>query len=262
MKFHERDVSASLTNVASAALGDMFSATLFNRGMTNDEVRRENLGILIDLAGGVGKFASLLGVSGSQVSQWKNASPDSKTGKPRSMQDATARRIETIFHKPRGWMDQQHGTLLAEAHETLNSPSDDEYALIAQYTAKGACGAAHHNGHVEVRGGLAFKRDWLARMGLRPQDLSVIAACGESMSPTIQSDEVLLVDHSQVLPVDGKVFALERDDELVVKRLVRDFSGSWIVRSDNPDKARYGDFPVSDSDLRIVGRVVWRGGGL
>lgn len=141
-------------------------------------------------------------------------------------------------------------------------PSDDDYALIPQYSAKAACGPAYHNGHVEVTGGLAFKRDWIARMGLKPESLSVIAANGESMSPTIQDSEVLLIDHSQTEPRDGKVFALARDDELVVKRLVRDFSGGWIIRSDNPDKTRHPDFHVKDSALRIVGRVVWRGGGL
>lgn len=146
--------------------------------------------------------------------------------------------------------------------ETLPIPSDDDYALIPQYSARAACGPAYHNGHVEVRGGLAFKRDWLARMGLRPENLSVIAANGESMAPTIHDGEVLLIDHSDTEPQDGKVFALARGDEMVVKRLVRDFMGGWVVRSDNSDKARFGDFHVSDSAIRIVGRVVWRGGGL
>lgn len=146
--------------------------------------------------------------------------------------------------------------------ETLPIPSDDDYALIPQYSARAACGPAYHNGHVEVRGGLAFKRDWLARMGLRPESLSVIAANGESMAPTIHDGEVLLIDHSDTEPQDGKVFALARGDEMVVKRLARDFAGGWVVRSDNSDKARFGDFHVSDSAIRIVGRVVWRGGGL
>lgn len=146
--------------------------------------------------------------------------------------------------------------------ETLPIPSDDDYALIPQYSARAACGPAYHNGHVEVRGGLAFKRDWLARMGLRPENLSVIAANGESMAPTIHDGEVLLIDHSDTEPRDGKVFALARGDEMVVKRLARDFAGGWIVRSDNSDKARFGDFHVSDAAIRIVGRVVWRGGGL
>lgn len=141
-----------------------------------------------------------------------------------------------------------------------NTPSDDDYALIPQYTAKGGCGPAYHNGHVEVRGGLAFKRDWLSRMGTKPENLSVIYAKGDSMAPTIEDGAVILIDHSQAELRDGRVYALARGDEVIVKRMVRDFAGGWIVRSDNPDKVRYGDFQVSDATVRIVGRVVWRGG--
>ena len=109
---------------------------------------------------------------------------------------------------------------------------------------------------------MAFKRDWLAKMGLKPSDISAITANGDSMAPTIQDGEVLLIDHSQQEPRDSKVFALARGDEMVVKRLIRDFSGGWVVRSDNPDKNKYPDFCVSDENLRIVGQVVWRGGSV
>ncbi|WP_178123964.1 hypothetical protein [Pseudomonas sp. WS 5079] len=51
----------------------------------------------------------------------------------------------------------------------------------------------------------------------------------------------------------------------IVKRLVKsDFDG-WIIRSDNPDKTRYGDETLRDGEInevRIIGRVVWRGGML
>lgn len=140
--------------------------------------------------------------------------------------------------------------------------SDKSYTLIPQYSAKASCGPSYANDHVEVRGSLAFKRDWLAKMGLKPSDISAITANGDSMAPTIQDGEVLLIDHSQQEPRDSKVFALARGDEMVVKRLIRDFSGGWVVRSDNPDKNKYPDFCVSDENLRIVGQVVWRGGSV
>lgn len=147
-----------------------------------------------------------------------------------------------------------------------NPPHERDYALIPQYHVSGECGSGYLNGHEEVKGGLAFKRDWLARMSLKPDSLSVIYACGLSMAPTISEGEVLLVDHGQSEPRDGQVFAFERDGELLIKRLVRHPAGSWICRSDNPDKIRYADWePVSTEQLgllRIVGRIVWRGGAM
>lgn len=246
---------------------------------TVDVIRRENLHVLAKESGGAGTLADDLGKSKSQVSQWLNASPDSKTGKPRTIGNASAREIEQKKNKPTGWMDVDHSASDVVEPAALTSPApvqgvgaqpnpphERDYALIPQYHVSGECGSGYLNGHEEVKGGLAFKRDWLARMSLKPDSLSVIYACGLSMAPTINEGEVLLVDHDQCEPRDGQVFAFERDGELLIKRLVRHPAGSWICRSDNPDKIRYADWePVSTEQLgllRIVGRIVWRGGAM
>ena len=114
MQIHARKISASLTVSASAALIDVVSNPLSDSTMTNDEIRRDNLKILVSETGGVARLADRLGISSSQVSQWKNASPDSKTGKPRAMQDDSARKLEAACGKPRGWMDQQHSSDIAD----------------------------------------------------------------------------------------------------------------------------------------------------
>lgn len=75
---------------------------------TVDVIRRENLHILAKEAGGPGGLAEDLGKSKSQISQWLNASPDSKTGKPRTIGNASAREIEQKKNKPTGWMDVDH----------------------------------------------------------------------------------------------------------------------------------------------------------
>ncbi|SFK45644.1 S24 family peptidase [Azotobacter beijerinckii] len=143
-------------------------------------------------------------------------------------------------------------------------PHQDDYALIPQYTAKGSSGTGYLNDHVEVNGHLAFKRAWLAREKLKEENLKVIYNHGESNWPTLSDGEVLLIDESQVEPRSGKMFAmLDFDGEVIIKRLIREVTGTWLIRSDNPDKTRYPDTPSSDEILRllkIVGRVVWRGG--
>jgi hypothetical protein len=76
--------------------------------MTIDEIRRENLAALIKELGGVSTFAEKIAKSDSQVSQWRNASVDSKTKKPRGISDDACRDIEEKCGKPRGWMDNNH----------------------------------------------------------------------------------------------------------------------------------------------------------
>lgn len=85
--------------------------------MSIEEIRRARLKMIIEAEGSNRRVADMLGVSDSQLSQWKNASEDGKGGKPRSISSATARKIEGAFKKPEGWMDQpiqQEDEMLSE----------------------------------------------------------------------------------------------------------------------------------------------------
>jgi len=141
-------------------------------------------------------------------------------------------------------------------------PHEDDYALIPQFHVNGSCGDGYMNDHLEIRGGLAFKRDWLARMNIDPAQASVIYARGDSMAPTLNDGEVMLIDGRLVDPQSGKVYVIAVDGDLRVKRLFKRPAG-WTLVSDNQDKARYPDEPLASlGDIRVLGRVVWRGGGM
>lgn len=147
-----------------------------------------------------------------------------------------------------------------------HTPAIHDYALIPQYSVQGAAGNGQINDHVEITGGLVFKRAWLARMHLREQNLHVIYVCGHSMEPTVSDADVVLIDQSQTTPRDGRIFVIRKPDgELIIKRLIQSITGGWLIRSDNDDKRTYPDQPISETDidqLQIVGRVVWHGGAL
>ncbi len=142
---------------------------------------------------------------------------------------------------------------------------DGSYAYIPQYDAKAAAGLGTENPHVEIRSTLAFKRNWLRSKGVKPEHLIVIYADGQSMQPTINDQDVLLVDRSKVDPVDRSVFVLSSGDGAIVKRLIQSPIGTWTLRSDNEDKDEHPDryFLRSDgNEHRIIGQVIWRGGDL
>jgi phage repressor protein C with HTH and peptisase S24 domain len=142
---------------------------------------------------------------------------------------------------------------------------DGRYVFVPQYDAKAAAGLGSENPHVEIRSTLAFKREWLKVKGAKADHLIVIYAEGESMWPTINDRDVLLVDRSRVDPVDRQVFVLAGSDGAIVKRLIRGPLGQWILRSDNEDKNSHPDRYYLRSDgneHRIIGQVIWRGGDL
>jgi len=156
---------------------------------------------------------------------------------------------------------------LIEGHNQVGEsrPAYD-YEVIPQLTAAGSAGNGHMNHHIEINGGLAFKRDWLHRHGLSPSHLHVIYAKGMSMEPTIADGDVVLMDASQIEPHHGKIYVIRRPDgELLIKRLVHSITGRWIIRSDNDDKRQFPDEEIGGEDvesLAILGRIVWHGGML
>lgn len=154
------------------------------------------------------------------------------------------------------------------------TPSDDEsasengdnFAFIPQYTAKAAAGLGHDNPHVESVSTLAFKREWLRAKGLNAKHLIAISADGDSMWPTINDHDVLLLDTSKTEPADRQIFVLTSSDKgTIVKRLIKTALGGWIIRSDNDDCDDYADVLLARSEVnehRIIGKVIWRGGDL
>lgn len=145
-------------------------------------------------------------------------------------------------------------------------PPASDFEVIPQLTAVGSAGNGHMNDHVEVKGGLVFKRDWLSRMGLKPQNLFIIYARGMSMEPTIVDGDVVLMDKNQTEPHNRQIFALRRPDgEISIKRLIQTMTGRWVIRSDNDDKRQYPDEEISQEEvehLKILGRIVWHAGVL
>ncbi|MNR11596.1 putative HTH-type transcriptional regulator [compost metagenome] len=102
--------------------------------------------------------------------------------------------------------------------------------------------------------------------GVNPNQLVVIYADGESMWPTINDHDVLLIDKSKIDPIDRQVFVLASADKgAIVKRLIKTALGSWIIRSDNENKDEHPDLILSRKEInehRIIGQVIWRGGDL
>lgn len=221
--------------------------------------RHERIARAIALSGKKkGEIAAACSVANSAVTQW--ISGESKSLKPENLYALAA---ATGFRAE--WLAIGEGAERPDEPKP-GAPSEKEYALIPQYTARAAAGNGYHNDHVELKEGLVFKRDWLKRLALREENLCVIYAEGSSMEPTISDGDVLLIDHASTIPRSGKVYAMLRPDgSTSVKRLIQAFSGEWIIRSDNPDKTLYPDEPISAEALQqieIIGRSVWGGGGM
>lgn len=134
-----------------------------------------------------------------------------------------------------------------------------DYAMIPKVKAKlGAGSSLVTNG--EASGLYAFRKDFLRRVGLDGNgDLVLFDVMGDSMAPTIYHMDTVLVSRRETDPVSGQIYAIRVDDELLVKRILRE-PGKLIVKSDNP---AYGTFEINlaepSASVEIIGRVRWQG---
>ena len=106
----------------------------------------------------------------------------------------------------------------------------------------------------------AFDERWLKGLtATTAQDLSIVRVEGDSMSPTLNAGDEILVDLGDCAERlrDG-IYVLRVDDALVVKRLALHPMGRRVtVQSDNP---AYSDWPDCGIDeISCIGRVIWAG---
>ena len=105
-----------------------------------------------------------------------------------------------------------------------------------------------------------FDERWLKALTATPAgSLSIVRVEGDSMSPTLNDGDDILVDLGDCGDRlrDG-IYVLRVDDALVVKRLALNPMGRRItVQSDNP---AYPDWPDCGLDeINCIGRVIWSG---
>ena len=136
-----------------------------------------------------------------------------------------------------------------------------DYVLLPLYSVQGSAGDGGLNGPEEVEDLLAFKREWITReLRASPEALSLIYVQGESMVPTLNPGDVILVERNNVHSVSDGIFVIRMGEALLVKRLQFLPDAALNVTSDNP---AYAPFKVSlkepAEDFGIIGRVVWAG---
>lgn len=139
----------------------------------------------------------------------------------------------------------------------------DDFAVIDVLDIQVSAGSGALNGDHQPVERFAFQRQWLRKIGVKPESAKVIRARGDSMADKINDGDVLLVDTAvRQIERDG-VYVIEIDGLDYVKLLQRDFAtGGVQVISYNQQYATQRLDAGQAADLRISGRVVWHGGEL
>lgn len=155
---------------------------------------------------------------------------------------------------------------LGPRRDQLVSEGASDFINVPIHQASLAAGNGTNNDNEEVIDHLAFRRSWLKRMGISATGAVIARARGESMSPTIQDGDVVLIDRFSVEapakprePGDVRpapIYALLDDGAARIKRLALASPGTLALLSDNP--AVPPEFRPA-SAVSIIGKVRWWG---
>ncbi|MBV8939081.1 MAG: LexA family transcriptional regulator [Alphaproteobacteria bacterium] len=103
-----------------------------------------------------------------------------------------------------------------------------------------------------------FQKAWLEEnFGAAVDRLRTFSMPDDSMAPTLQKHDALLVDVAHTSPNPAGIFVLSDGADLLVKRVERMGAARKAqlrVLSDNP---RYGAYAHAPEEIKLIGRVVW-----
>ena len=130
--------------------------------------------------------------------------------------------------------------------------------LIPKLAVGASAGPGAIPGRETLADKIGFDEKWLRKQGLDPAKLSLIQVDGDSMSPTLNHGDDIMVDNRAAAgPLRDGIHVIRLDDALMVKRLASGPSGRLSVLSDNPAYPGWPD--VDGAIVAIIGRVVWAG---
>lgn len=221
---------------------------------TIEETYRDRLKMLISEYGSQNALAHVINKSATQISQWLNASPDSKTGRPRAIKSDTAREIEIATGKPYAWFDQP--VELTQSSEKCDTVKIDVYDNVRFFAGDGNTTDAmlYKNGQNLETTTLQFPVADFLRSGADPEQSVCVKLSGDSMSPLIPDGATIGIDKSKTQAKDGSIHAFWHGGMLRVKELQILPNNKVRIKSYNP---KYDDECASIDELIIVGRVFW-----
>ncbi|NWK94347.1 peptidase S24 [Sphingobium lactosutens] len=194
-------------------------------------------------------ISGLLGRNAAYVQQFI------KRGTPRRLAEEDRRILARYFGVSEEMLGGREGIL---SHDPVPD-REVATALVARLSLGASAGYGTLDDLQHFADRVAFDVRWLRQLGIDARTATIIRVDGESMMPTLNHGDDIMVDHA-----DGSgrlrdgIYVLRLDGSLMVKRVaLGPWRGRFSVLSDNP---LYPDWSDLNPDLvHIVGRVVWAG---
>jgi phage repressor protein C with HTH and peptisase S24 domain len=215
-----------------------------------DEEFRRRLRLIMQQFGSVADLARAVGVSDNAIYKWVSG-----RGQPSMMSLVNLSKAAGVSVE---WLATGRGAPTKARSEVQPTEVSDGGGAARPVLRLPVGRAAIQN--QQIVDYLSFRPDWLQRvLNLDLRSTALVEVIGDSMSPTADEGDVVLIDTRETRFRHDGVYVLRTGSDLAVKRLQRQPDGSILIRSDNP---AYESYPVRAEDLSVLGRALWVGGRL
>jgi phage repressor protein C with HTH and peptisase S24 domain len=198
------------------------------------------------------EFGRLAKASRSVVGQWIS-------GQIKSIAPEYAFNIQTNTKFNARWIMLGEGSIEKEGAEFSVSSSYQNSVELPLLNIQGSMGGGKHNLEEVVVDVLRVTKTWVNKTLSAIssiENLSFIHAIGDSMNPTFNDGDILLIDSGIKSVSSDSVYVLEAHDRLFIKRVRRRMDGTFEISSDNP-AVKTVDILDGKDEVMIKGRVVW-----
>ncbi|MFB2553379.1 S24 family peptidase [Ciceribacter sp. sgz301302] len=206
-----------------------------------------------DLIGGLNKLADALSVPRRTLGNWVDGSTEPKASAIVAIANATGSSVV--------WVLTGNGEMLPGEERVISGTVPDGFIRLPQFDVNASAGRGEIAYREHPVNEVTFERRFLREIGAQPDSCHIMWAKGDSMQPTFPDGAMLIVDQSQQIVDDGRIYVFNADGNLLVKRARWRFDGRLELVSDNVA----GNYPIETFaadrivDLIVVGRVVWYG---
>jgi phage repressor protein C with HTH and peptisase S24 domain len=212
--------------------------------------------------GGVVQVAEAAGFSPSALRKWLSAKAE-----PSRERLITVARVCNV---PIAWLIQGEGeppdlapvfpAADLQLHEGEIDLKRRGFVVLPRHAVETAA-AGYRSDETARKSDLAFAGAWITNyLRADATTLKTVIAIGDSMAHLIGDGDILVIDTKDTAINAFGVYVLVAGDKVVVKRVQKNIDGKLILLNDN---LLYQDEvidPDTASKIKVLGKVIWRGG--
>ena len=194
------------------------------------------------------EFAKSLGTYPSKFSEIRS-------GKVKTLSQDIALEISKIYNVEFMWL------LTGEGNIFKTQMLQATYQIPIRGEVEASCGYGVTVYEENVTSTYSISKKFADDLGINPKSSEIIFARGDSMEPTIQGGDSILLDLSKTIIHDGVIYCVRLDGEPLIKRLQRLAPDRIGIISDNP-KYKMREVVLNEyntDDFQVIGEVRWWG---